>query len=109
MKIKNLLWGALGLVLFGMILIALAISNPGPETSPFAVEGVQRQLLLALTRTRQALNSTATYLATYPRPQPTTTYYGECMMGVTYVCTAEAVRKFDEEATRFQYEATHVT
>jgi hypothetical protein len=65
------------------------------------------QPLQELTVTQIALDITATYLATYQRPHPSMTYYGESYMGISPVRTAEAMREFDTEYARFQYAGTN--
>lgn len=64
--------------------------------------------LQAHTATRNALNLTATYLATYPTPHPSMTFIGECFMGSSASCTAEAPRLFAATATRLAIEGTYV-
>jgi hypothetical protein len=64
-------------------------------------------VLVAHTATRRALDITATYLAPFPTPLPSVTYFGECFLGVSGVCTAEAPRLFAGTATWFAIRGTY--
>jgi hypothetical protein len=107
MRSRVFLWIMLGLTILTIAIVLLILPDMFPVTKPGARTPDSLQLTLAgLTQTRHALDRTATHYGSFPRPDPSVTYY-LCGQGNSYACTAEALRAFDQQATQLGYEATY--